>query len=132
MTAVFSGISHNDNTASTELTCDKAFSYVRRKNVREKERRMLTSRGVVDFTLCPRQHGVRMLLFKSFKIQRMQVFRPEIEPYFCCCYFKSFDRNLIFHEPIGIFLQLIVLKNFTGDARTSAETSSKARFLISP
>ena len=62
----------------------------------------------------------------------MQVFRPEIEPYFCCCYFKSFDRNLIFHEPIGVFLQLIVLKNFTGDARTTAETSAKAQVLISP
>ena len=92
---------------------------------------MLTSRGVVDLTSRPRQHGVRMSLFKSFKIQCMQVFRPEIEPYFCC-YFKSFDRNLIFHEPIGVFLQLIVLKNFTGDARTSAETSAKARVLISP
>ena len=67
-----------------------------------------------------------------FKIQRMQVFRPEIELYFCCCYFKSFDRNLIFHEPIGVFLHLIVLKNFTGDARTTAETSAKARVLISP
>ena len=67
-----------------------------------------------------------------FKIQRMQVFRPEIEPYFCCCYFKSFDRNLIFHEPIRVFLLLIVLKNFTGDARTSAETSAKAQVLISP
>ena len=67
-----------------------------------------------------------------FKIQRMQVFRPEIEPYFCCCYFKSFDRNLIFYKPIGVFLQLIVLKNFTGDARTTAETSAKARVLISP
>ena len=61
----------------------------------------------------------------------MQVFRQEIEPYFCCCYFKSFDRNLIFHQPIGVFLQLIVLKNFTGDARTSAETSAKVRVLIS-
>ena len=29
---------------------------------------MLTSCGVnVDFTSCPRQHGVRMSLFKSFK-----------------------------------------------------------------
>ena len=73
-----------------------------------------------------------MSLFKSFKIQRMQVFRPEIEQHFCCCYFKSFDRNLIFHEPVGVFLQLIVLKNFTGDARTSAETSAKAQVLISP
>ena len=77
------------NTASTELTCDKAFSYARRKNVREKERRMLTSCGVVDSTSRPRQHGVRMSLFKSFKIQHMQVFRPEIEPYFCCCYCTS-------------------------------------------
>ena len=93
---------------------------------------MLTSRGVVDFTSLSRQHGMRMSLFNSFKIQRMHVFRPEIEPYFCCCYFKSFVRNLIFHEPIGVFLQLIVLKNFTGDARTSAETSAKARVLISP
>ena len=96
---------------------------------------MLTPRGVsVDFTSRPRQHGMRMSLFKSFKIQRMQVFRQEIEPYFCCCYFKSFERNLIFHQPIrpGVFLQLIVLKNFTGDARTSAETSAKARVLISP
>ena len=67
-----------------------------------------------------------------FKIQRMQVFRPEIEPYFCCCYFKSFDRNLIFQKPIGVFLHLIVLKNFTGDARTTAETSAKAWVLISP
>ena len=67
-----------------------------------------------------------------FKIQRMHVFQPEIEPYFCCCYFKSFDRNLIFHEPIQVFLQLIVLNNFTGDARTSAETSAKAQVLISP
>ena len=93
---------------------------------------MLASRGVsVDFTSRPRQHGMRMSLFKSFKIQRMQVFRQEIEPYFCCCYFKSFDRNLIFHQPIGVFLQLIVLKNFTGDARTSAETSAKVRVLIS-
>ena len=94
---------------------------------------MLTSRGVsVDFTSCPRQHGVGMSLFKSFKIQRMQVFRPEIDTIFLLFYFKSFDQNLIFHEPIGVFLQLIVLKNFTGDARTSAETSAKARVLISP
>ena len=61
--------SHNDNTTSTELTCNKAFSYAQ-KNKRK---------GVVDFTSCPRQHGVRISLFKSFKILRMQVFRPRIE-----------------------------------------------------
>ena len=49
--------------------------------LREKERRMLTSHGVVHFTSSLRQHDVRMSLF-----QRMQVFWPEIEPYFCCCY----------------------------------------------
>ena len=36
MTTVFSGISHNDNTASTELTCDKAFLYARRKKRKRK------------------------------------------------------------------------------------------------
>ena len=35
-TTVFSGISHNDNTASTELTCDKAFLYARRKKRKRK------------------------------------------------------------------------------------------------
>ena len=55
------------NTASTELTCDRTFSYARRKNVREKERSMLMSCGVVDFTSRPRQHGMRMSLFKSLK-----------------------------------------------------------------
>ena len=36
MTTVFSGISHNDNTASTELTCDKAFLYARGKKRKRK------------------------------------------------------------------------------------------------
>ena len=31
MTIVFSGIFHNDSTTSTELTCDKVFSYSQRK-----------------------------------------------------------------------------------------------------
>ena len=69
MITVFFGISHN-NTTPTELTCDKAFSYVQKNK----------KKGVVDFTSRPRQHGMRMsLLIKSSKIQCMQVFRPRIE-----------------------------------------------------
>ena len=65
MTIVFSGISHNDSTSSTELTCDKA------SRTREEKYEKITSH--------PRQHGVRMSPFKPFIIQCMQVFRPEIE-----------------------------------------------------
>ena len=111
---VFFGISHNDNTISTELTCAKSFSYVQ-KNKRK---------GVVDITSRPRQLGVRMLLFQRMPVVfdqelNFQKFRPE----------SNLSRVCLFR--VSQFLQL-VMKNFTSDARTRAETSARTRALISP
>ena len=109
MTIIFSGMFHNDSTTSTELTCDKAFSYAQEKQEK--------------ITSHPKQHSVRMSLFKSFIIQRMQAFRPKIE----LQKFRPYS-NL---SRACVFLQLD-LKNFTSDARTCAETSARTQVLISP
>ena len=92
---------------------------------------MLTSCGVVDSTSRPRQHGVRMSLFKSFKIQRMQVFRPEIEPYFFfVTVLQKFRPESNLSQAYRTFLTVNSLEEFHW--RTTTETSAKARVLISP
>ena len=74
---------------------------------------MLTSRGVsVDFTSCPRQHGVRMSLFKSFKIQCMQVFRPEIDTIFLLLLLQKFRPESNLSQAYWGFLTVNSLEEF--------------------
>ena len=64
-------MSYNDDTASTKLTCDKAFSYARRKKSERKRDKNVNVTWNCRFHITSKTECERMSLFKYFKIQCM-------------------------------------------------------------